>query len=528
MSREILAREALAHIPKLLTLLDRNHHSATYGCFDRNFWHYKIIDFPSGMAQEFVWPLALVYDTRIEGNLYYQSEAIRDWVEAGIRFASLNMHSNGSCDDYFPYEQAAGASVFSLLACLESYDLLRFDDPDLEQFMTKRADWLAEHEESGRLTNHHALTVLAFERLGRMLNTNRWDSQRDRRLHRILQWQDPEGWFPEYEGFDPGYHTLTISSLARLDELRGGSDELRHAISKAVKLAYEVVHPDGSFGGEYGSRNTYNFFPHGFELAGRWLPEALIINDRVLKGVGAGLNACFADDHIIGHHLWNYLLAWRSYVEFRPPTRPRTTARIMLKNAGIIIDRRDNTELYAALNKGCVFKFFRNGQLVASDTQLSVQVGKGKHLRTAVGHLIGDYEAHVERDTITTSGRLGWAKNKAMTPFRLVVLRALMLSIGRFFPNLIRRLLQKMLITGKTDSPFTFKRTLEWKGDQLHVVDEIKSDSRCSITAIGIACDQTSTYTAMSRTFQRSHLAQWKDLTDPAATAGSVKVERTL
>ena len=33
-----------------------NPHSPTYGCFDRNYWHYRIIDFPSGMAQEFVLP----------------------------------------------------------------------------------------------------------------------------------------------------------------------------------------------------------------------------------------------------------------------------------------------------------------------------------------------------------------------------------------------------------------------------------------------------------------------------------------
>ena len=59
-SRDLFAREALAQIPKILTLQDRNAHSLTYGCFDRNFWHYKIIDFPAGMAAEFVWPLALV------------------------------------------------------------------------------------------------------------------------------------------------------------------------------------------------------------------------------------------------------------------------------------------------------------------------------------------------------------------------------------------------------------------------------------------------------------------------------------
>ena len=47
MSRDLFAQEALAQIPKILTLGDRNPHSPTYGCFDRNFWHYKIIDFPS-------------------------------------------------------------------------------------------------------------------------------------------------------------------------------------------------------------------------------------------------------------------------------------------------------------------------------------------------------------------------------------------------------------------------------------------------------------------------------------------------
>ena len=84
MSRDFFAREALAQIPKILTLQDRNAHSSTYGCFDRNFWHYKIIDFPAGMAAEFVWPLALAYSLPIEGNPYYQQPAIKEWAEAGM------------------------------------------------------------------------------------------------------------------------------------------------------------------------------------------------------------------------------------------------------------------------------------------------------------------------------------------------------------------------------------------------------------------------------------------------------------
>lgn len=75
MSRELLATEALAQILKLLTLMDRDPHSPTYGC-DCNFWQYKIIDFPSGMAQEFVWLLALAAALGLLCTLWYLLPAI--------------------------------------------------------------------------------------------------------------------------------------------------------------------------------------------------------------------------------------------------------------------------------------------------------------------------------------------------------------------------------------------------------------------------------------------------------------------
>src|SRR3989304_3017362 len=125
MSKEFFAKEAISQIPKILTLLDRNPHSPTYGCFDRNFWHYKIIDFPSGMAQEFVYPLALAYDTYSDLNPYYGKSVIRDWVHAGITYAATNAHKDGSCDDYYPFERASGAAAFSLLGFIESYRLLQ-------------------------------------------------------------------------------------------------------------------------------------------------------------------------------------------------------------------------------------------------------------------------------------------------------------------------------------------------------------------------------------------------------------------
>lgn len=539
--RDLFARAALAQIPKLLTLLDRNPHSPTYGCFDRNFWHYKIIDFPSGMAQEFVWPLALAYDTDIPDNPFYQQQVIRDWVTAGILYAAQSAHQDGSCDDYFPYERASGAAAFSLLACTESYTLLKLDNSSALRFFTRRADWLAKHHESGQLTNHQALIVLCLELLSRLLQTSKWERAIAQRLERVLSWQSPEGWFPEYEGCDPGYHTLTISCLARIYQLKPDV-RLKEALIKAVELAAHFLHPDGSYGGEYTSRNTYNFFPHGFELVGRWMPEALSINDGFLTGLAKNLAPCYADDHIIGHHTWNYLLAWRDFVADRPVPMPRPTGRLWLKEAKILIERRQNTvfpgesspgknstELYLALNKGGVFKLFHDQQLIASDTQISLQVRDKGKVRNCVAHLVAGYQINLSEDEITIKGQLGWAKQKQMTPLNLLILRIVMLTFGRFFPNLIRKLLQTMLITGKKNAPFRFIRQLRWVQGQWCVIDQLQAESWHNVITAGIGCDQTSIYVVMSRTFQLGQLQRWLDLTPEVrklAPSEPLKLER--
>jgi hypothetical protein len=368
-----------------------------------------------------------------------------------------------------------------------------------------------------------------LELLSRLLKTDKWQEAKEQRLAQVLSWQNPEGWFQEYEGCDLGYHTLTISCLARIYEFNP-NNRLKDAIAKAVILASYFIHPDGSYGGEYNSRNTYNFFPHGFELVGKWLPESLNINDRFLQGLAKGLAPCYADDHIIGHHTWNYLLAWRDFNPERPPLKPRTDSRLWLQEGGILIDRRQGNELYLALNKGGVFKLFKDGKLLISDTQFSLLVQEGKKVKNAVAHLVSDrYKVKIEENEIAIEGSLGWAKQKQMTTFNLVILRLVMLTVGRFFPNLIRKILQKVLITGKKNAPFTFSRKFKWLGGQWQVIDELYAESWEEVIAARIGGDQTSIYVVMSRTFQMGQLQPWLDCTEQVKQlqpGQSLKLER--
>ncbi|NER99397.1 MAG: hypothetical protein F6J86_37210, partial [Symploca sp. SIO1B1] len=134
-------------------------------------------------------------------------------------------------------------------------------------------------------------------------------------------------------------------------------------------------------------------------------------------------------------------------------------------------------------------------------------------------------------DEILIQGQLGWAKQQQMTPIKLIILRLTMLTVGRFFPNLIRKLLQKMLITGKNKAPFDFQRRLCWENDQLVVRDQLTSQSWSNVKNAGIGGDQTSIYVVMSRTFQVGQLQPWLDLTEQVqqlVPGESLQLERYL
>ena len=196
-----------------------------------------------------------------------------------------------------------------------------------------------------------------------------------------------------------------------------------------------------------------------------------------------------------------------------------------------MIDRRDNVEIFLAANKGGSFKFFRENQLVLSDTNFSVLVQIGGKVKNVVGNLVGDYEIQIQNDTIIIEGNLGWAKQKEMNTIHFISLRFLMFTVGRLYPDLIRKLLQNILITGKKDAPFKFFRRFKWQDEKWHLTDILQTENWDPVVDVRIGGDQTSIYVAMSRTFQIGQLQPWLDLSDEVLhlkQGDSLKCERIL
>ena len=75
--------------------------------------------------------------------------------------AAKSAHPDGTCDDYFPFERAMGALVFSLYAASEAYQVLGMRDERVVDLFAKRVAHLAHENETGQLANHQALAALA-------------------------------------------------------------------------------------------------------------------------------------------------------------------------------------------------------------------------------------------------------------------------------------------------------------------------------------------------------------------------------
>ncbi len=90
-----------------------------------------------------------------------------------------------------------------------------------------------------------------------------------------------------------------------------------------------------------------------------------------------------------------------------------------------------------------------------------------------------------------------------------------MLVFGRFFPDLVRRLLQRLLVTGRAKAPFRFRRTFVPVPEGWMLRDEVWCDRDWSeVDAAGIGGFQTSVTTVMARVFRSEQLQPWLDLGD--------------
>ena len=84
------------NIFKVLSLVDKNPISQTFGCFDRDYHHYKSKSFVNSMMQCYGMFLARIFNLKHESNPFYQDSQLKR-IALSIRFTNL-LQERLQCD----------------------------------------------------------------------------------------------------------------------------------------------------------------------------------------------------------------------------------------------------------------------------------------------------------------------------------------------------------------------------------------------------------------------------------------------
>ena len=285
------ARHAQRAAVRLAASIDINPVSAAHGLADRYRWGWRLIDFANGTFQGMCHGLAILL-TQDQLPAVLSEEGTEARIRLLLDGVPRCTRANGSTEESFPYEASfcvTALVAYDVLSCLEIMGG-RFEAAD-------RTRWLGsirplvrflERVDEGHavISNHLATAVVALAKWQRA--TGEDTSERvGEILEVILRNQSEEGWFREYDGADPGYQSLCTSYLA--DAFRTDpSLPLGEPLRRSLEFLWYFAHPDGSFGGIYGSRNTRLYYPDGIRRMAALVPEARALDDFMTESALAG------------------------------------------------------------------------------------------------------------------------------------------------------------------------------------------------------------------------------------------------
>ena len=275
-------------IGRVFSLVDREMSSNTYGCADRTYWCWKFTDFPGSRFQEILYTLTWLYNYDSKHNSYYKNKVLLEYIDAGFNYWVKIQNNNGSFNEAYPNENSLAATSFTLFYVTESYFIIKDELKSLTKkklisSINKAATWLCSNDEThGFLSNHLAATASGLYNAFIIADKNKFHSRYLYFLKKIMDNQSEEGWYLEYSGADPGYQTHATFYLAVLFTKTRDNDLLDSLKRANLYLSY-FIHPDGTIGGEYASRNTSFFYPAAYEILKDYCDHAssIAMNQRI-------------------------------------------------------------------------------------------------------------------------------------------------------------------------------------------------------------------------------------------------------
>jgi hypothetical protein len=249
------------------------------------------------------------------------------------------------------------------------------------------------------------------------------------------------------------------------------------------------------------------------------------------------------------HRLGNLIEAYRDWSPERPASKPAEDAISFLPQAGMLVRRDAAAHTIVSAARGGVFKHFALGLEPITDAGLIVELADGRiavsqwheppaRVRrqaaeaTAAGRpaLSTDAKGAEGGITFTVKRPLHFVRFETATPLKQALFHAGMWTLGRFGRTMIRKILQRRLITGRHEAPLRLTRRFELLGNgasrplrvhaqgvpsrpTLRVTDVIELTSpAATVRRMSFGSDHEAAYVAASGVYQEGVLQPWSDL----------------
>lgn len=468
---DLFIRSAL--LPRLLTQACRDPFSAAYGCFDRDWWHYKIRDFPSIILQQGGYTLALA-----EESAFLPRQQNHNLVQASALLWARRVMRHGSLEEYYPWEDGYPPLAFSTLAmaklCLSG--ILPTDK--LGEAFCRSAHKLISRFES-RALNQQMAGLAALATLRKIQPS--WVSEHafSSLATRTLAQQKEEGWFPEYEGPDLGYLSVTLDCLWDLYEITGESRFFQSACRSFDFIDVMTQLPFAGLG-MHQARNTDYIVPYGLcrfsAVSGSWSLRVNSLLERVyMSSAPYAVSFESIDDrylcHYIGHSLiraWKTLAPHQTTSDLAARSEPMPISPVTkktLRTSGIV-HSLGNPSILCCTPKGGTFTCLWNSSSWVADYGWVVR--RGDRLWSTHGWST-NRKVRVAENEWEISGHLFPHQESLSSPWNHLALRILALFSGRYLIGWLKqRLIFKAAVTN-----LPYRRIIRRSGQVVEVEDWI-------------------------------------------------------
>jgi hypothetical protein len=453
-------------LPRILTQICRDPQSPCYGSFDRNWWHYKIRDFPSIILQQGGYTL---YCAAQLPQFRDQAENLTNLAAATCHFWNKRAIRRGAFEEYYPWEQGYPPVAFSSLSVAKLAAAGVIETKMIFQGLEVAARQLQSRFES-QATNQQVAGTAALCWIRKIVPSLVDEALFENICNKTLACQHEEGWYMEYGGPDLGYLSVTMDCLWDAYDATGDIRFLESAHRALDFIAPFVAMPHRG-AGMHNARNTDYIVPYS---SARSLEikdvaqNARMVLFRVFENIGNEEHFLHAiDDRYYCHYIGHSLFRAAGLINSLQSVAPEACDRYF-KGTGHWLRPATPSDCAAMISakKGGIFTLSFDGIECADFGWIMLANGQ-----EWVSHWEGSsWLIEKEKNSIRIIGHLTSHRENISSPFKHIALRCLSFFLGRFIIGIWK---EKMIFKEKQPIGPSFFRKIEFKVGQVEVFDRI-------------------------------------------------------